>query len=416
MKTANQNKTNASLWRKAYFRLSAIYGNKPPIECWSRLAAEESALQGTDVIQAIEVLRNIAIEALIHNSLIMVSGAINSSYVAWLYRATPVNPLKPHYYCPQCGKVKFVADVADGFDLPPKTCSCGTSYERDGHDIPVEDYALSAQRYSAVEIHVSEAFKKTAIRVLKDFYEGVSAILPVLAENADGSLASEKYVVLFGREDIPLVGEDGFWHTTMEEYLHWQGRELVFTFVANKKLDTIQQLQRETQLDLPDIEELLASNIVKTLFHDRKYLLPCSAELLEQKEKGCFDLLLKREGLARATGAWDGNGDHLIKEGAANFCDLPAFREDVWSTIATALRGQSICDYGFATQVMERARMGLYFSQGMPERVKTMLFELGLPSWYPEYLKKIRYLWPKGHCVSDLIVDLTHLWYLQMVK
>ena len=53
------NKLNRKLWKQAYERLN-IYGETPPIECWSRLAAEEAALQETDAIQGFALLGKIA--------------------------------------------------------------------------------------------------------------------------------------------------------------------------------------------------------------------------------------------------------------------------------------------------------------------------------------------------------------------
>lgn len=396
-------------WRGAYLRLTGIYGEKPPVECWSRLAAEEAALQRTEAMQAIMVLKKISLEAMIHNSVMTVAGAINSSYAAWLYGVTQVNPLRPHYYCAQCGRVEFVSDVADGFDLPHKTCLCGNTYQRDGHDLPFEDYACVARMGNSVDIHVSESFKPIAVSVIKNHYQDLSAILPIQVHNNDGSLASEKYVVVYDRTDVPPVAEDGFWHTEAEEYLNWLNQELVFTIVVSEKLNKLQQLQSETQLDLPNLNTLLTPRMAQEIFRKQKQTIPYTPKEIN------FATLLKLYGLGHDAGTWEGNGDRLVREGIADLKSLPVYREEIWSDITKALRKNAVYEYCLALQVMEQARKGLYYSQGMPQRVEQMLLELGLPSWYPEYLKKIRYLWPKGHCVSDLIVDLTEEWYKQMV-
>ena len=112
-------KMNRNLWKQSYERLS-IYGSTPPAACWSRLAAEETALHGTDAVQSFAALANIQEAARSAGAVITVTGDINSSYAAWLFGATKVNPLQPHYRCPVCGKTEFVSDVADGFDLPEK--------------------------------------------------------------------------------------------------------------------------------------------------------------------------------------------------------------------------------------------------------------------------------------------------------
>ena len=47
----------------------------------------------------------------------------------------------------------------------------------------------------------------------------------------------------------------------------------------------------------------------------------------------------------------------------------------------------------------------------MPAEVEKMLLSLGLPEWYPEYLKNVKYLFPKGHCISLLLCDIIFEWY-----
>lgn len=146
-------------------------------------------------------------------------------------------------------------------------------------------------------------------------------------------------------------------------------------------------------------------------YQSRREAVPFITDFIDACEPVNFDLIIRIDSLSHSTDAWINNGDVLVKSGEASFRDIPASREDIWTPIVTALNIRGIYDYGLALQVMDRSRKGLYCSQGMPDNIEKFLTSLGLPAWFPGYLKQVKYLFPKGHCIAHLFVDLLYEWY-----
>lgn len=404
------NGMNNKFWKQAYERLS-IYGDNPPVECWSRLVSEEENLRGTDAIQGAGVVGKIAERAREYGTTILARGGIQSSFAAWLLGATEVNPLPAHYRCPGCGRVEFVAGVADGYDLKPKMCSCGRKFVRDGHQIPYEGFAQSERDGTHVEILVTEDFKPIGVKTLLDLYDGVAELLPIRIFNEDGTWCVDKYVVLPKQKSKPALDADGFWHTGHEEYWNWRNNETTFSFLVSKPIHTLQKLQCETKAPLPKRSDLTNPEIAEAVYQRRCREVSRITDKLDAAEPHDFDLLLRMESLAHSTGVWEENGAELLDTGAAKFREIPAAREDIWADICTALMKKGIRDTGLALQVMTNARIGKYRNRGISADLEKILTSLGLPPWYPGYLQKICYMFPKGHCVAFLHIDMMMEWY-----
>ncbi len=111
--------------------LNKKYGENPVVR--QRLDRELRFMEKTNSAFFYRILMEIAELAKAEGVPLFCSPA--GSIIDYLIGASPLNPLKPHYYCPGCRHFEIAPGAKDGYDLPQKGCPiCGNEMIRDGHN------------------------------------------------------------------------------------------------------------------------------------------------------------------------------------------------------------------------------------------------------------------------------------------
>ena len=373
------------LWNKAFDAMRKRYGNPAPIEIMNRLLTEHAEMKETDMIVYFDMLSVLATEARKQGEHIRVRGGTGASFVAYLLGATEINPLKPHYYCPECGTVIFENEVKDGWDLPKKVCSCGKEMQTDGHDIPFETYRHVIQRNTSFDLSMSPNFWCEAKTLIKEYFKDCELTATEREENRiiTYTVTSNKSVCSF-------------------------------TFLADTEFELYQALERATGVAFERVSfsqpEVLTEFQKGNTDGIPEFRTDFYKDMAEEVSPGSFHDLIQIAGLSHGTGVWINNAKELINQGIP-VSKVIAYRDDVFNHIEIHMLRKGMVNTGYAYKIMEDTRRGVYFRGGVSDEMRKQLKDIGVEEWFVDSIGKIQYLFPKAHGVTYVKLAAILMWY-----